>query len=121
MRLGAFRIEAARLAPVVDDREPEAASNSTTIGMAIAHIVNGSVVGVAIAANRKIRKIATRCDFSGASPEHTGEIGHHDEQRELERAPEDDEHEGDERDVVVDRQQRAVPAPEISRTTRRPL
>ena len=31
--------------------------------MAIAHIVNGSVDGVATAANRKIRKIAMRCDF----------------------------------------------------------
>ena len=31
--------------------------------MAIAHIVNGSVLGVATAAKRKIRNTATRCDF----------------------------------------------------------
>ncbi len=34
------------------------------IGAAIAVIVNGSVLGVATAANRKIRKIPTRCDLT---------------------------------------------------------
>ena len=40
-----------------------ATSKRTTIGNAIAHMVNGSVLGVATAANRKIRKIAIRRDL----------------------------------------------------------
>jgi hypothetical protein len=72
-----------------------AASNSATIGTAIAHMENGSVEGVATAAKTKIRKMATRCDLRGQD---------HD-QGQLEGDAEGDQHLQHEREVAVHCQQ----------------
>ena len=84
-----------------------ATSYSITIGIAIAHMVNGSVLGVATAANRKIRKMAIRRGLAQhPGRQDAGEVRHDDDQRHLERGAEDDQRQRDERDVVVDRQLR---------------
>ena len=84
-----------------------APSKSRHIGTAIAHIVNGSVLGVATAANRKIRKIEMRCDLrSSLRRQDADQVGHDDQQRQLEGQPEHGQQQDDERQVAVDGQER---------------
>ena len=93
------------------------------IGTAIANSEYGSWLGVMIAAN------ATMIDRGAAAPraqllrgEHAGDQQEHQDHRELERQPERDDHQRDEREVLVGGEQRLeVGAADVEQEVQRRL
>ena len=90
-------------APVQDPAMTSETTNSSVIGSASMSIENGSVDGVATAAKTKTpRMIQARCSPSDLPGHHAGEVQQDHEQRDLEGDAEDQQHPGEEREVLAE-------------------